>query len=341
MKFYGIPDKYIRILKEMYNGTKCCIRLEQGITNTFEVETGVRQGCILSPFLFTLIIDYILRKQDETGYGIEISKSHIYDLDFADDIVLLDTSNESLQKNTNELKAIAEKIGLCFNSSKCEAMVTLDNSIDISIDQCQVKTTTTFPYLGSRISNTGRSMDEINTRIGKAGAAFGKLQQTLGQKNLNLKTKLNLYNSLVLSILLYGSETWTIYATEMSRLNAFHQRCLRKIIGVTYKDRIKNVEVLHRTGQRRISDVIRERRMRWLGHVLRMKDNRVPKRVLEWTPKGKRKRGRPNLSWGETIQRDLKVIDINISEAKDVAQNRSEWRAVTALCVSNTGRTKV
>ena len=113
--------------------------------------------------------------------------------------MLLDTTNDNLQKNTNELKAIAGKVGLCFNSNKCEAMATLNKTIDISIDQGQVKIADTFPYLGSRISNTGRTTDEINVRIGKAGAAFGKLKHIFSQKSMTLAMKINLYNSLVLS----------------------------------------------------------------------------------------------------------------------------------------------
>ena len=142
----------------------------------------------------------------------------------------MDTDNEKLQKNTNELRSIAEKVGLRFNNAKCESMATLNNDSHIFIDNSQVKVTNTFTYLGSKISNTGISNDEIKVRIGKAGTAFGKLKSIFNTKHISTKTKINLYNALVLSILLYGSETWTIYATEANKLDAFHQRCLRKFL---------------------------------------------------------------------------------------------------------------
>jgi len=76
-----------------------------------------------------------------------------------------------------------------------------------------------------------------------------------------------------------------------NKLDVFHQRNLRKIIGVTWKDKISNAEVLARTGQRRLQDIVGERRFRFAGHVMRMAPERPARRAIEWTPAdGRRKR---------------------------------------------------
>ena len=174
---YGIPQKIVRMIKVIYDGSSCNIRLDDGLTDNFEIRTGVKQGCILSPFLFSIIIDYILSLIDDKKYGMQIGKLHLFDMDFADDIALLESSIKQLQACTDELKSYAEKVGLRFNARKCEVMGTLVSDEQITIDQDVVKTTDAFTYLGSKISKDGNCTEEIKTRIGKAGAAFGRMNK--------------------------------------------------------------------------------------------------------------------------------------------------------------------
>ena len=334
LSYYGIPKKYIDVITAVYEKTKCCVRIGRENTSSFEIKTGVRQGCVLSPFLFSLVIDYILKRIDDNNYGILVENKLLYDLDFADDIALLDTSNDNLQKSTNELQKLSEKVGLRLNTKKCEAMSTMGTKPKITIKSQPVKTISSFTYLGSIINDSGHVTDEVKTRIGKASWAFGKIEHLMKAKNISLKTKLSLYNATVISVLLYGSETWQLYAADKKRLNAFHQRCLRRILKVSYRDHITNVEILKRTGQREIGDVLMERRLRWYGHVARMAEERIPKIVMKWKPTGKRRRGRPRLTWRHTIETDLKRLDITWDEAEDLAQHRDEWRRIAALCAS-------
>ena len=105
--------------------------------------------------------------------------------------------------------------------------------------------------------------------------AFGKMYKIWSSKQINLKTKLNIYHATITSILLYGSETWKIYATERKKLNSFHPRCIRKMLGISWQDKVRNEEVLRRTGERNMMDIITERRLRWFGHVERMKEERI------------------------------------------------------------------
>ena len=73
---------------------------------------------------------------------------------------------------------------------------------------------------------------------------------------------------------------------------------------------------------------IKHRRLRWLGHVLRMDNERIPKAALRWTPPGKRKPGRPKNTWRRTVEGELKEMKLTWGEAQRVAQHRDEWRRV-------------
>ena len=113
-------------------------------------------------------------------------------------------------------------------------------------------------------------------------------------------------------------------------------------MNVSYLDHVTNVEILKKTEMIDVTTTIQQRRLKWLGHELRMKEHRLPRKGLEWKSiNGKRKRGRPKATWKSTVDRDLRAGELTWDEATQAAQYRDEWRAWTAQCVKNTGGTKV
>ncbi|XP_062514412.1 uncharacterized protein LOC134190016 [Corticium candelabrum] len=133
-----------------------------------------------------------------------------------------------------------------------------------------------FSYLGSYISSDGEIMVEIDCRITKASQAFGCLRRPIFQnRNLSVATKRQVYRVVVLSVLLYGAETWTLKAPQVKRSNSFHNRCVRTILGITrYQQWIERILInltrcLASTFgmQEIISDLIMEQHRKWLGHV--------------------------------------------------------------------------
>ena len=127
--------------------------------------------------------------------------------------------------------------------------------------------------------------------------------------------------------LLYGSETWTPYARQEHRLQTFHLRNLRFILSIKWQEKKTNVEVLKLTSLLSIYTLIRQRRMRWLGHIHRMDDGRIPKDLLYGELReGVRGTGRPLLRYKDVCKRDLKALDINESSWETSAADRDEWR---------------
>ena len=139
-----------------------------------------------------------------------------------------------------------------------------------------------FKYLGSFISSDSNIETEISSRIGQAAQAFKKLKNIWSSTSLTTRTKLNIYRSNVQSTLLYAAETWRTNKKLESRLRGFGGRCLRRILGIGWEQRITNEEVWERTGFNNIVLEVKRKRCTWLGHVLRMKKGRHPLEALSW-----------------------------------------------------------
>ena len=135
------------------------------------------------------------------------------------------------------------------------------------------------------------------------------------------------YNACVISTLLYGSEMWTTYAGQERRLNTFHLRSIRRILGICWQDKVTNADVLSRAGLPTMYTLLRQRRLRWLGHVRRMEDGRISKDILNGElDLGRRTTGRPHLRYKDVCVRDMKAVDIDTMSWEGLAADRTKWR---------------
>ena len=148
---------------------------------------------------------------------------------------------------------------------------------------------------------------------------------------------MKLYNACVLSTLLYAAESWSLTERQEARLDAFDMRCQRKILRIVWSQHIPNKRIRSMTKQPQLTNILRKRRLKWFGHVLRMDKDRAPKMLYLWKPThGKRRRGRPRTTWRDVIQRDLTLLDTgwSIEEAEVAAQDRTIWKIFTSRAAS-------
>ena len=145
---------------------------------------------------------------------------------------------------------------------------------------------------------------------------------------LTVKTKMVVYNACVVRTLMYGSEIRTTYARQEKRLNSFHLRSIRRILGISWQDRVSNTEVLSRANLPSVFTLLRKRRLRWLGHVYRMEDGRIPEDILcGELACGRRSKGRLQMRYKDVCKRDMKALDINTESWEDLAADRMMWRS--------------
>ena len=141
-----------------------------------------------------------------------------------------------------------------------------------------------------------------------------------------------MYNACVISTLLYGSETWTTYARQERRLNTFHMRSICSILGISWLDKVPNIEVLSHAGLPSMFTLLRQCRLRWLGHVHRMPEGRIPRDLLyRELASGKRPTGRPQLRYCNVVKHDMKAVGINTESWESLVANRSKWRGALTI----------
>ena len=229
LQAYGIPPKIITLIKMFYVNFECSIILENTITEAFPVKSGVRQGCILSPILFLVTIDLVMRQTASLRtHGIQWTIfSHLQDLDFADDIAILSSTTTHLQEMSDDLIMNSKKTGLNISKKKSKIMcVNSSPTRTINIDGEPLDHIEEFTYLGSVISTDNSAQKDIKARLNKARCVFSRLKNIWKSKQYSLSTKVRIYNSNVKSVLLYGAECWRNVKRDIKKVNAFHNSCL-------------------------------------------------------------------------------------------------------------------
>ena len=186
-----------------------------------------------------------------------------------------------------------------------------------------------FKYLGALITNRNEIQKEIKHRLNSGNACYYALQRLLSSRLLSKNIKLKIYKTVILPVILYGCETWTLTLREEKRLRVFENKVLRKIFGPKRDEetgewrRLHNTELKDLYGKPDIIRTIKSRRLRWAGHVARMGDERGVRRILE----GKRPVGRLRMKWENNINHDLREVDYTGDDWKTLAQDRDVWRA--------------
>jgi len=328
MEDFNITQELIRMIKALYMNAKSAVQLNDLVGAPFNTTVGVRQGCFLSPVLFNNFLERIMQEtlQDHQS-TITIGGRVVSNLRFADDIDLLAGSHTELQSLTDSLYRNARAFGMEVSTEKSKIMRHSVNAqqIPISMNGEILEEVDEFKYLGAILTKDGTSRKEVRARISAATAAMARLQR-IWISTISTKTKISLYRSLVISILLYGCETWTLRAEDERRLNAFETKSFRKILRISYRERRTNEfvrgEINRLAGQQEpLLATIKRRKLTWFGHVNRHEG--LPKTILQGTLPGSRKRGRQKKAWNDNI---CEWTGESLSNLTRATEDRGEWR---------------
>ena len=212
LKEMGIPDHLICLLRNLYAGQEATVRTGHGTTDWFQIGKGVHQGCILLPCLFNSYAEYIMRNTglDEAQVGIKIAGRHINQLRYADDTTLVAESEEELKSLLMKVKEESEKVGLKLKIQKTKIMA----SGPITSWQVVEETVADFIFGGSKITADIDCSHEIKRHLLLGKKVLTNLDSILKSRDITLPTKVHLVQAMVLPVVMYGCESWTIKKAE-------------------------------------------------------------------------------------------------------------------------------
>ncbi|KAG2564542.1 hypothetical protein PVAP13_7NG090167 [Panicum virgatum] len=236
---------------------------------------------------------------------------------FADDVVLVDESMAGVNRKLELWRRTLESKGFRLSRTKTEYMIcdfsaTRQEDGDVSLDGQVVVQKDTFWYLGSMLQKDGDIDEDVRHRI-SAGWLKGVPQKLKGK----------FYRTAIRPAMLYGAECWPTKKRHVQQLSVAEMRMLRWFCGHTRRDRVRNEVIQDRVGVAPIEKKLTQHRLRWFGHIQRTSPEApVCSGVLMRVDSVKRGRGRPKLTWDESVKRDLKEWNIS----KEVALDRNAWR---------------
>ena len=183
-----------------------------------------------------------------------------------------------------------------------------------------------FTYLGSTLSRNIVIDDEVNARLAKASAAFGRLHKNVwNRRAITLEKKIKVYWAIVLT-LLYGCESWMVYQCHTRKLNHFHTTCLRKLLGIKWQDKIPDTEVLRHASLPSIYTILMQSQLHWAGHIVCMPDHWLPERLFYGElQQGKCSLGGQKKCYKDTLKVSLKAFNISIDTWEQTAHDRGIW----------------
>ena len=325
----GIDGKDIRIIANLYWHQKAAIRIDNELSPFTSIQRGVRQGCVLSPYLFNIYTEFIFRESNELE-GTNVHGLNLNNLRYADDTALLATDQRDLQKIVSKVKEESSKAGLDMNVKKTKTMIISKQPkgklLDIKVDNQSLEQVDKFKYLGTQISNDGKPDTEITNRISIAKSKFSSMSKLMISRRLSIPTKLKILKCYVFSIFMYGAESWTLSKVLESRIEAFEMWCLRRIGNISWKDKVSNKDVLTKLNtERQLLYDIQRRKLMYYGHIKRR--NNILTTACEGKLSGKRPRGRPRNNWFGDVREWTKL---SAYECTSMAADRHLWSVIAS-----------
>lgn len=335
MSSFGIPSKLNRLCWLTLANTTSVVRIGKETSEQFSTKQGFRQGDALSCDFFNLCLEKIIRDSTTATTGSIYTKSTQI-LGYADDIDIIGRRKEDVETSFVEIERAAQIVGLKINPGKTKYMFASSSEArrndfpqNVNIGQHHFEVVKEFIYLGSSVNVTNNTAEEIIRRIVLGSRCLFGLSNLLRSKHLTRCTKIQIYHTLILPIVMYGSESWELTQQDCNRLLIFERRVLRIIFGAIrvngeWRSRYnRELECLYTDAS--IVQKIKAQRLRWLGHVYRMNEEAPARKSVFSEPSGYRKQQRPKKRWFDAVEDDLTKLRSKTTWRRKAA-NRDEWR---------------
>ena len=250
-------------------------------------------------------------------------------LGYADDIAMISRDMVTLRARMLRLEEICRRAG--FDLSTKTKLLAFNMFAEMTPGGMQLRDLTiepvpTFTYLGSEVNADLDIGATISDRLTKARTVFAMLRR-IWEEHLPMKLKSLLYNSLVRPVALYGAETWTTLPAHENQIDAFDMECLRRLTHISLLQHLTNQEVRSRAQcPVALSEVCRQYRLRYYGHLCRLPHRRLPKHALWYDAPGQRRPGHPALTWLDLITKDATTRGYTRSDLLALSHDQDRYR---------------
>ena len=329
----GLAEDEMRICQSLLANTNLKVKIQEFLSDPFETTVGTPQGDGLSPILFVVYLESALREvrkrtiqqgisrpQDDNG----IPEETIY----ADDCDFFSSSEPYLKSLEEIIPPTIEEFDLMANPSKWERTKLM----------CEEEAWKSVRKLGSLLGDE----EDMDRRMSLASAQFKQLTKLWEKSSKTaVETRMRVYNSFILPILLYNSNTWGVTDAAIHKLETFHRRQLRTVLGIFYPFTISNKELYKRCKATPIGSILRESRWRLFGHVLRLPVDAPAQIAMDFycSQKESIQKGRPQTTLPVVLFNEFHTLKqsekqstyrqkptVAIRELRKLASDRTKWK---------------
>ena len=280
----GVQGKMLKMLKAVYKTVKCSVRCQGQAHGSIDCHRGLKQGCKLSPLLFSFLVSHLCLEVIGKGkHGVQLKPngSELFLLLFVDDIVLLSDTVPGLQNQINNLKNAADKLGLLINMEKTKVVVFRNGGFIAAhekwmIGDIKLEVATQYKYLGVTLSTKLCTNTILSDLVTRAKAASIQILRSLRKLTVVTPDVLfRIFDAQVQPILLYGSEIWGNY--ECKRIETVHMFVMKWFLNVAA--RTPNVMIYGDTGRYPLGINTQLRLVKYWLKLLKMDHDRYPHQV--------------------------------------------------------------
>ncbi|XP_020623185.1 uncharacterized protein LOC110060730 [Orbicella faveolata] len=263
--------------------------------------------------------------------------SKLDDLVFVDDIALISSTKQRIQDKTTRLEEEARRVELKVSAGKPKVMrINARNQDKIVVNEIDIEDVDELTHLEAKVCKEEAGMKDLKNSQSKAIGEFIRLKNMWRSNSISRKTKLRLYKTLLVPVLLYACETWKMNKGDHKAIDVFHNKCLRKILRIKWQDHVSTKELLERASMKPLRVEVKYRRGNMIGHILWEDRNNDCNIAISWAPEGKRKREKLKTTWRRTVEKECKEAGwISWEETKTNAADREQWKnSVKAPCAT-------
>ena len=340
LRRFGLPASFSNMVASLMHGRHFSVK-DFGTTSASRPQSsGISQGCTLSPLLFIIVMTVLMHDAvDLLGPDARsaFARGDLADLAFADDTLLMGVSSTHLGEYLDAVAAAGRRFGMELHYGKLQLISVCCRNSVIKPNGDILQPSFSMQYLGTVLTEDGQVSSELSRRIGQAKGEFTSLCKVWNHSSLSVRRKLHIFQSLVLSKLLYGIAACCFTVAQLRRVNGFQAKCLRQILGIShvFYSRVSNAEVLRRAGVKLATNVLAEQQLTQLGKVLRapqtsaLHTTTLTAGTLQpATSYFIRRRGRPRKEWATIVLQEAFKRKQLHEDLYEVASNRRAWRTI-------------